>query len=513
MQIDGKHSNFYKRREEIINGNIKKIEVQHKKGKLSARERINVLFDKDSFKEFGLFAKSNSENFGLDKKDLYCDGVITGYGTIFGRKVFAYSQDFTISGGSVGLVHARKIVEIQKKALLAKCPIIGICDSGGARIQEGVDSLAGYGEIFQQNIEASGVIPQISVILGPCAGGAVYSPALTDFIFMSKQTSYMFITGPNVVKSITGEELTFSELGGSNVHSRESGVCDFVFDNDIETLEYVRKLVAFLPSSNEDRSSQIVDINSNECNNSLELLNTIIPDDNNLPYDMKQIIKTIIDNNDFYEVKSDFAKNIITGFAKICGRTVGIIANQPIELAGCLDVDASCKGARFVRFCDCFNIPIVSFIDVPGFLPGKKQESSGIIRHGAKLLYAYGEASVPKISIITRKAYGGAYIVMGSKHLNSDLNYAWDTAEVAVMGAEQAGEILFKELKDNQEKYNKKIQEYKDMFYNPYYSAQRGYVDEIIKPSTTRDIIHCGLELLKDKNVNKISKKHGNCPL
>ncbi len=502
-----------KKREKIICGNTEKIELQHNKGKLTARERINVLLDKNSFKEFGLFVECDCDNFGLKKDELYSDGVITGYGTIFGRPVFIYSQDFTVSGGSVGKKHADKIVAVQKKALESKCPIIGMCDSGGARIQEGIDALAGYGEIFQQNINSSGVIPQISVILGPCAGGAVYSPALTDFIFMSKQTSYMFVTGPSIIKQTIGEDLTFDELGGSEVHSKNSGVCDFVFENDIEVLQQVRKFITFLPSCNEDKKHIVETFDNSSLSNEIELLNTIIPENDNEPYDMKEIITNIIDNNDFYEVKKDYAKNIITGFGRICGKIVGIVANQPLEYAGCLDVNASCKGARFVRFCDAFNIPIITFIDVPGFLPGKQQEINGIIKNGAKLLYAYGESTVPKISIITRKAYGGAYIVMGSKHLGTDLNYAWETAEVAVMGGEQAGQILFKKDKENTEVYNQKVQEYKNMFNNPYYGASKGYIDEIIQPSKTKEIIFCGLEILKNKTSIKNNKKHSNEPM
>ena len=511
-------SNLKIKKEDIITGfndenRQAKIDIQHQKGKLTARERIDVLIDKGTFEEFGVFVECRNDNFGLSKQNLPCDGVITGYGKIFGRPVCVYSQDFTIAGGSLGEMHAKKITALQQKAIAMKCPIIALCDSGGARIQEGIDSLCGYGEIFQNNINSSGLIPQISVILGPCAGGAVYSPALTDFIFMSKGTSHMFVTGPAVVKKTIGEDNTFDELGGSEVHSKISGVADFVFDNDIETLQQVRKLFSFLPLSNNDNSNAIAFDNQQYQENDSNLLNSIVPDNNMEPYDMKIIIKALVDNGDFFEIKEEYAKNIITGFARIEGKTIGIVANQPMEYAGCLDIKSSRKGARFVRFCDAFNIPIITLIDVPGFLPGKDQEYNSIIIHGAKLLYAYGEASVPKISIITRKAYGGAYIVMGSKHLNCDLNYAWPFAEIAVMGAEQAGEILFKKHCNSEEEYQNKIKEYRDLFCNPYYAGSRGYIDDIIEPSKTREIICRGLDMLKNKTNQKIDKKHSNEPL
>ena len=500
-----------KKRDNIQNGDISRIEAQHKKCKLTARERINVLLDKGSFQEFGMFVKHRSTNFGLDKKDLPCDGVVTGYGTIFGRPVYVYSQDFSVAGGSLGEMQAKKIAEIQKKALESRCPIIGINDSGGARIQEGIDALAGYGNIFQNNIDASGVIPQISLIMGPCAGGAAYSPALTDFTIMSKDTSYMFITGPNVIKATTGEEITFEGLGGASTHTHISGVADLAFDNDIETLMQTRKLFSFLPLSNTDKSQNIN--LTDDCERECPILDSIVPENSMIPYNIKEVINNVIDNGDFFEIQPNFAKNIVVGFARIIGRTIGIVANQPMEMAGCIDIKASRKAARFVRFCDAFNIPIVSLVDVPGFLPGKEQEHGAIIRHGAKLLYAYGEATVPKIAIVLRKSYGGAYIVMGSKHLNNDLNYAWPNAEIAVLGAKQAGEILFKKHASNEEEYQQKIQEYSDKFLNPYYAASRGYIDDVIKPSKTREIIHRSLEILINKQQQKPWKKHDNLPM
>ena len=495
----------------IKDGDNVKVEKQHQKGKLTARERIDVLLDKGSFQEFGIFIKHRSANFGLDKQDLPCDGVITGYGTIFGRPVFVYSQDFTTAGGSLGEMHAQKIVSIQKKALENRCPIIGINDSGGARIQEGVEALAGYSKIFQNNIDASGIIPQISVIMGPCAGGAAYSPALTDFTFMVKKTSYMFITGPNVVKSATGEDISFEELGGADSHTQISGVADLSFDNDIETLLKVRELVSFLPLSNIDKGQILdkdIDVSSN-----CEILNSIIPENKTTPYDVRKVIYEIVDNGNFFEIQKDFAKNIIVGFARVFGRTIGIVANQPMELAGCIDIKASRKGARFVRFCDAFNIPIISLVDVPGFLPGKAQEHGAIIRHGAKLLYAYGEATVPKISIVLRKSYGGSYIVMGAKHMSNDLNYAWPKAEIAVLGGKQAGEILFRKHCANEEEYEKKVKDYEEKFCNPYYAASMGYIDDVILPSQTREIIHRGLEILANKTIQKPWKKHDNLPM
>ena len=489
-----------------------KISQQHKKGKLTARERIEVLLDKGSFQEFGLFVKHRCTNFGLDKQDIACDGVITGCGTIFGRNVFVYSQDFTVSGGSLGEMHAQKIIALQQKALATKSPIIGINDSGGARIQEGICALAGYGEIFQNNIDASGVIPQISVIMGPCAGGASYSPALTDFTFMSQGTSYMFITGPNVIKVTTGEDISFEQLGGAKVHSTISGVADCIGENDIDTLVKVRQLVSFLPSSNTDYSQNLT-ISEPPVFTGNKILNEIVPTNSNQPYDMKKVIENIVDDGDYFEIQQNFAKNIIVCFARVFGRTIGIVANQPMEIAGCIDIKASRKAARFVRFCDAFNIPIVSLVDVPGFLPGKNQEHDAIIRHGAKLLYAYGEATVPKISIVLRKSYGGAYIVMGSKKLSNDLNYAWPNAEIAVLGGKQAGEILFRKHFSDENEYQHKCQEYNEKFCNPYYAASFGYIDDVIEPADTREIIHRGLILLENKQVQKPWKKHDNLPM
>ena len=496
----------------IKDGIVDGYSKQHGKKKLTARERVGVLLDEGSFQEFGIFIKHRSTNFGLDGKELPCDGVITGYGTIFGRPVFVYSQDFSVAGGSLGEMHAKKITVLQKKALEMRCPIIGINDSGGARIQEGIDALNGYGEIFQNNIDASGVIPQISVIMGPCAGGAAYSPALTDFTIMSRGTSYMFITGPNVVKTTTGEDVSFEELGGASSHTHISGVADLAFDNDVETLLEVRRLISFLPLSNTDTNKRTISKIPSvvpDC----KILNTIIPESNLTPYDMKDVISNIVDNGDFFEIQPDYAKNIIICFGRIFGSTIGIVANQPMEIAGCIDIKASRKAARFVRFCDAFNIPIISLVDVPGFLPGKDQEHGAIIRHGAKLLYAYGEATVPKISIVLRKSYGGSYIVMGAKSMTNDLNYAWPNAEIAVLGGKQAGEILFRKHCKTDEEYNSKIQEYEEKFCNPYYAASRGYIDDVIEPSKTREIIHRGLEILAHKKSQKPWKKHDNLPM
>ena len=504
-------ADLVKKKDKIKNGILEKNEEQHKKGKLTARERIEVLLDKGSFQEFGIFIKHRSANFGLDKKDLPCDGVITGCGTIFGRPVYVYSQDFSVAGGSLGEMQAQKITALQKRALETKCPIIGINDSGGARIQEGVDALAGYGNIFQNNIDASGVIPQISLIMGPCAGGAAYSPALTDFTIMSRGTSYMFITGPNVVKKSTGEDVSFEELGGAGTHAQISGVADLAFDNDMDTLEQTRNLFSFLPLSNVD-NSQNIDL-SDDYTRECPVLDSIVPDDPMMPYDIKGVISNVVDNGEFFEIQPDFAKNIVIGFARVAGRTIGIVANQPMEMAGCIDIKASRKAARFVRFCDAFNIPIVSFVDVPGFLPGKDQEHDAIIRHGAKLLYAYGEATVPKVTVVLRKSYGGAYIVMGSKHLSNDLNYAWPNAEIAVLGAQQAGEILFKKYCATDDEYQVKLKEYSEKFLNPYYAASRGYIDDVIKPSKTREIIHRSLEMLLNKKQHSPWKKHDNLPM
>ncbi|MFM8185373.1 MAG: acyl-CoA carboxylase subunit beta, partial [Alphaproteobacteria bacterium] len=450
-------------------------------------------------------------DFGMDEKRHPGDGVITGQGTINGRLVFVYSQDFTVMGGSLGEAHAKKICHILDRAIQVGAPVVGINDSGGARIQEGVDSLAGYGEIFQRNIDASGVIPQISLIMGPCAGGAVYSPALTDFTLMVENSSYMFVTGPDVVKTVTHETVSQEDLGGASVHSAKSGVAHLTFKSDIETLLQARRLINFLPLSNKSEIPQIpVDDNYDRVDVSL---NTLIPENPNQPYNMLELIEKILDEGDFFEIQADYAKNIIIGFGRMEGQTVGVVANQPMQLAGCLDIKASEKSARFIRFCDAFNIPIITFVDVPGFLPGTDQEHNGIIKHGAKLLYAYGEATVPKITLITRKAYGGAYIVMNSKHLCGDVNFAWANAEIAVMGPEGAVEIVFREEAKNPELKKQKVEEYREKFASPFVAASRGFIDEVIRPQNTRKRLCMALQLLKNKQVQKPWKKHDNLPL
>ena len=500
-----------KREEARMGGGQKRIDIQHSKGKLTARERIEVLLDPDSFEEYGLFVEHRCNDFGMDEKRHPGDGVITGQGTINGRLVFVYSQDFTVMGGSLGEAHAKKICHILDRAIQVGAPIVGINDSGGARIQEGVDSLAGYGEIFQRNIDASGVIPQISLIMGPCAGGAVYSPALTDFTLMVENSSYMFVTGPDVVKTVTHETVSQEDLGGASVHSAKSGVAHLTFKSDIETLLQARRLINFLPLSNKSEIPQIpVDDNYDRVDVSL---NTLIPENPNQPYNMLELIEKILDEGDFFEIQADYAKNIIIGFGRMEGQTVGVVANQPMQLAGCLDIKASEKSARFIRFCDAFNIPIITFVDVPGFLPGTDQEHNGIIKHGAKLLYAYGEATVPKITLITRKAYGGAYIVMNSKHLKGDVNFAWANAEIAVMGPDGAVEIVFREEAKNPELKKQKVDEYREKFASPFVAASRGYIDEIIRPQNTRKRLCMALQLLKNKSVQKPWKKHDNLPL
>ncbi len=507
-----------KKQKAMEGGGQKRVEAQKKKGKLTARERIDILLDKKSFEEFDMFMQHRSTEFGLDEKEKpYGDGVVTGHGTIGGRQVFVYAQDFTVMGGSFSEVQAKKICKIMDMAVQVGAPIIGINDSGGARIQESVDSLAGYGEVFYRNVMSSGVVPQISCILGPCAGGAVYSPAITDFILMTKENSYMFVTGPKVVKTVTQENVTMDELGGGMVHSGKSGVAHFLAENDEEALLTVRKLLSYLPQNNVDDPPRV------ECKDPIEKmderLNTVIPDSANKPYEMKKIISLIVDNGEFLEVQPYFAQNIITSFANMNGQSVGIIANEPNYLAGVLDINASTKAARFIRFCDAFNIPIITFVDVPGFMPGTGQEHNGIIRNGAKLLYAYAEATVPKINITTRKSYGGAYIVMSSKHLRGDINYAWPSAEIAVMGAKGAVEILYgKELQQKSPEEAKKIMEekvneYEEKFSNPYFVASRGYIDAVIEPKTTRFRIIRALEALSNKKSQIPPKKHGNIPL
>jgi propionyl-CoA carboxylase beta chain len=495
-----------------LGGGKARVEAQHKRGKLSARERVELLLDEGSFEEFDMFVQHRCVDFSMDKQEkIPGDGVITGWGTINGRTVFLFSKDFTVFGGSLSEAHAQKIVKIQDMALKARAPVIGIFDAGGARIQEGVAALGGYGEVFKRNVLASGVIPQISVIMGPCAGGDVYSPAMTDFIFMVRDTSYMFVTGPDVVKTVTNETVTAEELGGAKVHSTKSSVADGSFENDVEALLQIRRLMDFLPANNIDG---VPEWPSFDAPSRIDMsLDTLIPDNANKPYDMKELIRKVVDEGDFFEIQEGFAKNIITGFARIEGRAVGVVANQPMVLAGVLDADASRKAARFVRFCDAFSIPIVTFVDVPGFLPGTAQEYGGLIKHGAKLLYAYTECTVPLVTVITRKAFGGAYDVMASKHIGGDLNYAWPTAQIAVMGAKGAVEIIFRaDLKDA-DKIAARTKEYEDRFMSPFVAAERGYIDEVIMPHSTRRRVARGLAMLRHKEAERPWRKHDNIPL
>ena len=494
-----------------LGGGQKRIDAQHARGKLTARERIDLLLDEGSFEEFDMFVTHRCTDFGMEQQKPAGDGVVTGWGTINGRLVYVFSQDFTVFGGSLSQTHAQKICKIQDMAIQNGAPVIGINDSGGARIQEGVDSLAGYAEVFQRNIEASGVIPQISVIMGPCAGGAVYSPAMTDFIFMVKDTSYMFVTGPDVVKTVTNEQVTAEELGGASTHTRKSSVADGAFVNDVEALAEVRRLVDFLPANNRDMPP--VRPFFDEPDRIEASLDTLVPSNANTPYDMKELIHKLADEGDFYEIQEDFAKNILTGFIRIEGRTVGVVANQPMVLAGCLDIDSSRKAARFVRFCDAFEIPILTLVDVPGFLPGTGQEYGGVIKHGAKLLFAYGEATVPMVTVITRKAYGGAYDVMASKHLRSDFNYAWPTAEIAVMGAKGATEIIHRADLNDPEKIARHTADYEERFANPFVAAERGFIDEVIQPRMTRKRIARAFASLRNKKAAMPWKKHNNIPL
>ena len=500
-----------KRSHARLGGGQKRIDSQHAKGKLTARERVELLLDEGSFEEYGMFVEHRCAEFGMADQKIPGDGVITGWGTINGRMVYVFSKDFTVFGGSLSLAHAEKIVKIQDMALQNGAPIIGVFDAGGARIQEGVDALGGYAEIFLRNVMASGVIPQISVIMGPCAGGDVYSPAMTDFIFMVKDTSYMYVTGPDVVKTVTNEIVTHEELGGARVHAQKSGVVDGAYENDIETLTQMRRLVGYLPLSNREKPPVLPTFDDPE--RAEPSLDTLVPANPNTPYDMKELIQKVADEGDFFEIGKDFGKNIITGFGRMEGSTVGFVANQPMSLAGVLDIDSSRKAARFVRFCDCFNIPIVTFVDVPGFLPGTKQEYGGLIKHGAKLLFAYAEATVPKITVITRKAYGGAYDVMSSKHLRGDVNYAWPSAEIAVMGAKGAVEIIFRADIKDPAKIAEKTEEYKERFANPFVAAQRGYIDDVIMPHSTRRRIARALKTLKNKKLENPWKKHDNIPL
>ena len=494
-----------------LGGGQKRIDAQHRKGKLTARERIELLLDDDSFEEWDMYKEHRCTEFGMDADHIPGDGVVTGYGTVNGRLVFVFSQDFTVFGGSLSETHAEKICKVMDHAMKVGAPVIGLNDSGGARIQEGVDSLGGYADVFQRNVLASGVIPQISLIMGPCAGGAVYSPAMTDFIFMVKDSSYMFVTGPEVVKTVTHEEVTAEELGGAITHNTKSGVADLAFENDVEALMMTRRLVGFLPASNREKPPVIPCADPAD---RIEMsLDTLVPENPNQPYDMKELIVKMVDDGDFFELQPDYAKNIIIGLARMEGQPVGIVANQPLVLAGCLDIKSSIKAARFVRFCDAFNIPVVTLVDVPGFMPGTSQEYGGIIKHGAKLLYAYAECTVPKVTLITRKAYGGAYDVMSSKHLRGDVNLAWPSAEIAVMGAKGAVEIIFREEKNDAEKLAQREAEYKARFANPFVAAHRGFIDDVIMPHNTRKRVCRSLAMLRDKQLDNPWRKHGNIPL
>ncbi len=494
-----------------LGGGQRRVDAQHAKGKLTARERIEILFDPDSFEEWDMFVEHRCADFGMADNKVPGDGVVTGFGTISGRLVFVFSQDFTVFGGALSEAHAEKICKVMDQAMKVGAPVIGLNDSGGARIQEGVASLGGYAEVFQRNVLASGVVPQISMVMGPCAGGAVYSPAMTDFIFMVKDSSYMFVTGPDVVKTVTHEAVTQEELGGAVTHSTKSGVADNAFENDVEALLQLRRLMDFLPASNREKTP--VRPTADPADRPEVSLDSLIPDNPTKPYDMKELILKVVDEEDFFEIQPNYAGNIIIGFARLQGSTVGIVANQPMVLAGCLDIDSSRKAARFVRFCDCFNIPIVTFVDVPGFLPGTTQEYGGIIKHGAKLLFAYAEATVPKVTVITRKAYGGAYDVMSSKHLRGDVNFAWPTAEIAVMGAKGAVEIIFRGDLDDADKIAQRTEEYREKFANPFVAGSRGYIDDVIMPRNTRRRIARALVMLRNKQLENPWKKHDNIPL
>jgi len=498
-----------------LGGGQKRIDAQHKKGKLTARERIHFLLDEGSFEEIGMLVTHRSNDFGLDKEKYLGDGVITGYGTINGRLTYVFSQDFTVFGGSLSETHAEKICKIMDLAMKNGAPLIGLNDSGGARIQEGVVSLGGYADIFYKNTLASGVIPQLSAIMGPCAGGAVYSPAITDFILMVENTSYMFVTGPNVVKTVTHEEVTSEELGGAMTHASKSGVTHFACANEIECINNIKQILSYVPQNCEEDAPSVP--YENKGSEKREALNNIIPENANQPYDMREVINGVIDEDSFFEVHKNYAENIVVGFARLAGRSIGIVANQPAVLAGVLDIHSSTKAARFVRFCDCFNVPLLVFEDVPGFLPGTDQEWNAIITNGAKLLYAFCEATVPRITVITRKAYGGAYDVMNSKHIGADMNYAWPSAEIAVMGAKGAAEIIFKSeiaaATDKDAKWKEKEAEYQTMFANPYRAAERGFIDEVIKPEDTREKLIKAFKMLENKAVRLPRKKHGNIPL
>ena len=501
-----------KREAARLGGGQKRIDSQHKKGKLTARERIELLLDPDSFEEWDMFKEHRCVDFGMNEAEKTPgDGVVVGYGTINGRLVFVFSQDFTVFGGSLSETHAEKICKVMDQAMKVGAPVIGLNDSGGARIQEGVASLGGYADVFQRNVMASGVVPQISLIMGPCAGGAVYSPSMTDFIFMVKDSSYMFVTGPEVVKTVTHEDVTAEELGGAVTHTTKSGVADLAFENDVEALAMLRRFMNFLPANNREQPPATP---TNDPVDRFDYsLDTLVPDNANKPYDMKELIIKVVDDNDFFELQPDYAKNIIIGFGRMDGNPVGIVANQPLVLAGCLDIKSAIKAARFVRFCDAFNIPVVTFVDVPGFMPGTAQEYGGIIKHGAKLLYAYAECTVPKVTVITRKAYGGAYDVMSSKHLRGDVNLAWPSAEIAVMGPKGAVEIIFREEKNDPAKLTEREAEYKEKFANPFVAGARGFIDDVIMPHATRKRIARSLAMLKDKQLDNPWRKHGNIPL
>lgn len=494
-----------------VGGGESRVAAQHKRGKLTARERIELLLDSGSFEEFDMFVQHRSIDFGMEQQKIPGDGVITGWGTINGRAVFVFSKDFTVFGGSLSEAHAQKIIKVQDMALKMRAPIIGLFDAGGARIQEGVAALGGYGEVFKRNVTASGVIPQISVIMGPCAGGDVYSPAMTDFIFMVRDTSYMFVTGPDVVKTVTNEVVTAEELGGAKVHTSKSSIADGSYENDVEALLQIRRLMDFLPANNQ---AGVPEIESFDDPARLDRsLDTLIPDNPNKPYDMGELIRRVVDEGDFFEIQAAYARNIITGFGRVEGRTVGFVANQPMVLAGVLDSDASRKAARFVRYCDAFSIPIVTFVDVPGFLPGTAQEYGGLIKHGAKLLFAYSQATVPLVTVITRKAFGGAYDVMASKHVGGDVNYAWPTAQIAVMGAKGAVEIIFRQDLGDPDKIAARTAEYEERFMSPFVAAERGYIDEVIMPHSTRRRIARALAMLRTKESEQPWKKHDNIPL
>jgi propionyl-CoA carboxylase beta chain len=503
-----------KRQKALEGGGHARIESQHKKGKLTARERLHFLLDDGSFQEIGMLVSHRSTDFGMEKEKYPGDGVVTGYGTVNGRLVYVFSQDFTVFGGSLSETHAEKICKIMDLAMKNGAPVVGLNDSGGARIQEGVVSLGGYADIFYRNTMASGVVPQISAIMGPCAGGAVYSPAITDFILMVEHTSYMFVTGPNVVKTVTHEVVTSEELGGANTHATKSGVTHFACTNEIDAIQHVKKLLSYMPQNCEDRAPSLPYEAGNE---SRPALTTLLPENNSQPYDIREVIEEVIDGGSFLEVHKDFAENIVVGFGRLAGRSIGIVANQPAFLAGVLDIHSSQKAARFVRFCDSFNIPLLVFEDVPGFLPGTDQEWNAIITNGAKLLFAFCEATVPRITVITRKAYGGAYDVMNSKHIGADMNFAWPTAEIAVMGAKGAAEIIFKReittAEDPEAKWREKEQQYAEIFANPYRAAERGFIDEVIEPAETRIKLIHAFKMLENKVVNNPKKKHGNIPL